>query len=97
MPYEELLNRGSVGAFVFSALVTCAPLCLETRRLSGLEYNRRLDACYDGARPTPYLVCVQDWPAQIFVQDAGLIGRGWPFDRPGGLWKNATKRSGGAA
>ena len=25
---------------------------------------------------------VQGWPAQNFVQDAGLIGRGWLFGRP---------------
>ena len=41
---------------------------------------------------TPLLdsLYVQDWSAQNFVQDVGLIGRGWPIGRPEFFWKNAT-------
>ena len=40
---------------------------------------------------------VQEHPAKTFVQDAGFIGRGWPFGPPGFFRKNATKMRGGAA
>ena len=39
---------------------------------------------------------VQDWSAPNFVRDASLIGRGWPFGRPGLVWagvrSNANSR-----
>lgn len=40
---------------------------------------------------------VQERPAYIFVQDAGLNGRGWPFGHLEFFWKNATKTRAGAA
>ena len=46
------------------------------------------------ANGSPY---VQDWSAQNFVPDAGLIGRGWLFGRPEFFGKNATTTGGGAA
>ena len=38
---------------------------------------------------------VQDWSAQNFAQDAGLIGRGCHFARPDFFFLNATETRGG--
>ena len=75
-------QRFDVNGF-FKRIVIQMHVKSRNNALAGNSRNRTHDA-----------PCMQEGPAPTFMEDVGLIGRGWSFGRPESVWKNATKTRG---